>query len=205
MIQLIEPNRGITLVQTLNASMVNNPTLSHRAPILADIFVFSYPIYLLGLYGWGRIKKTLVPKISALTIVASVAATVITNIIIQFWVNKARPNIVLGLLDQKHETVLHKFLPTSSFPSDHAAVSMSIAVASIVRGIAYKDKRYIRFGIVGIVFSIIMCGARVMTAVHRPTDIIGGMLVWIIVPSIVMIPAIHKQIKKPFTRIAKKI
>jgi membrane-associated phospholipid phosphatase len=185
--------------------MTNNPTLSHRAPILADIFVFSYPVYLLGLYSWGRIKKTITPKISALIIWANVAVTVIANLGIQFFIQKDRPNIVLGLLDQKHETVLHKFLPNSSFPSDHAGVSMSISIASILRGITHKDSKYIRFGIIGIIFSLIMCSARVMTAVHRPTDIIAGMIVGIIVPLILLLPRPYKYMTKIATRISQKI
>ncbi len=205
MFHLIEPNRWVVFLQSLNTAMHNNPTLSHRAPILADIFVFSYPIYLLWLYSWWWIKKTLTPKVSALMIWANVAITVIANILIQFVFQKDRPNIVLGLADEKHKTILDKFLPNSSFPSDHAGVSMSIAVASIVRWIANNDKKYIRFWIVGIIFSIVMCSARVMTAVHRPTDIIAGMAVWIIIPLLLILPRPRKQGTKVMTRIAQKI
>ena len=205
MFHLIEPMRWIAVLQYLNTAMQNNPTLSHRAPILADIFVFAYPVYLLGLYVWGWIKKSITPKVSALMIWANVAITVIVNILIQFVFQKDRPNIVLWLADEKHKTILDKFLPNSSFPSDHAGVSMSIAVASIVRWIANKDKKYIRFGIMGIIFSIVMCSARIMTAVHWPTDIIAGMAVWIIIPLLLILPRPRKQGTKLMTRIAQKI
>jgi len=185
--------------------MKASPTLSHRAPILADIFVFSYPVYLLWLYIWGWVKKAITPKVSALIIGANVAITVIANIAIQFIFQKDRPNIVLGLADEKHKTILDKFLPNSSFPSDHAGVSMSIAIASILRGVTQKDKKYIWFGIIGIVFSLIMCSARVMTAVHRPTDIIAGMCVGIAIPLLLLLPRPSKQLKKITTRIAQKI
>jgi membrane-associated phospholipid phosphatase len=36
------------------------------------------------------------------------------------------------LADEKTETILHKFLPSSSFPSDHAALSMAIAMGTLV-------------------------------------------------------------------------
>ncbi len=205
MFHIVEPIRWVTIVQNLNTIMKANPTLSHRAPILADVFVFTYPVYLLGLYSWWWIKKTITPKVSALMIWANVAVTVIANILIQFVFQKDRPNIVLGLADEKYKTILDKFLPNSSFPSDHAGVSMSIAVASIVRWIANKDKKYIRFGIIGIIFSGIMCSARVMTAVHRPTDIIAGMIVGIIIPLLLILPRPRKQWEKIATRIAQKI
>lgn len=185
--------------------MKANPTLSHRTPILADVFVFSYPVYLLGLYAWGWIKKTISPKVWALMIWANVAISVVVNILIQFVFQKDRPNIVLGLADEKHKTILDKFLPNSSFPSDHAGVSMSIAIASILRWILHKDTKYIWFWSIGIIFSLIMCSARVMTAVHRPTDIIAGMLVGIVVPLLLLLPRPHKQFTKIATRIAQKI
>lgn len=204
MIKLIEPRRGIDLVNFLYKIMANNEVLSKLIPILADIFVFSYPIYLLGLYILGRYKKTIEPKIAALIIGANVAISVMVNIGIQFFIQKDRPNIVLWIGDS-HETVLHKFLPNSSFPSDHAAVSMSIAIASILRGIVYKDKKFVWFGVIGILFSIIMCAARITTAVHRPTDIIWWMWVGILIPVILTLPRPHKQLKTITTRIAKKI
>jgi membrane-associated phospholipid phosphatase len=204
MIELIEPKRWVDLVNFLYKLMISNEILSVLTPILADIFVFSYPIYLLSLYIWWWYKKNRETKIAALIIWANVAISVIINISIQFFVQKNRPNVVLWL-GESHETVLHKFLPNSSFPSDHAAVSMSIAIASILRGIIYKDKKFIRFWVVGIIFSIIMCGARITTAVHRPTDIIWGMLVGIVVPLILILPRPHKQLKTIMNRIAKKI
>ena len=70
----------------------------------------------------------------------------VINIGIQFFVDKIRPNVVLGLIDLKHETILNKFMPTSSFPSDHAAITMSIAMMSLFRGIKNKDKKFLRFG-----------------------------------------------------------
>ena len=133
MIHLIEPQRGITTIKFLNTLMTNSPTLKHRAPILADIFVFSYPIYLGGLYIAGRVTKKLPYKISAVFIAISALITILINLGIQFFIDKTRPNFILGLADLKNETPLHKFLPTSSFPSDHAGLSMAIAIASILR------------------------------------------------------------------------
>ena len=41
---------------------------SYRIPILADIFVFTYPVYLLALYIYGIAKKKIYYKIAALYI-----------------------------------------------------------------------------------------------------------------------------------------
>ena len=128
---------------------------SYRIPILADIFVFTYPVYLLALYVYGIAKKKIYYKIGALYITAGVAVTFVINIGIQFFVDKIRPNVVLGLIDLKHETILNKFMPTSSFPSDHAAITMSIAMMSLFRGIKNKDKKFLRFGGILIIFSLI--------------------------------------------------
>jgi membrane-associated phospholipid phosphatase len=81
------------------------------------------------------------------------------------------------LTDLKHETILNKFMPTSSFPSDHAAVTMGIAMMSLFRGIKHNDKKFLRFGGILIVFSLITSFARVTSGVHWPTDIIAGSFV----------------------------
>jgi membrane-associated phospholipid phosphatase len=88
-------------------------------------------------------------------IAAGVGFSVVVNVAIQFFVDKSRPNVVLGLADLKQETVLHQFLPSGSFPSDHAAVSMSIAMISLFRGIKNKDKKFLRFGGILIIFSLV--------------------------------------------------
>jgi membrane-associated phospholipid phosphatase len=76
------------------------------------------------------------------------------------------------LADLKKETILHKFMPSSSFPSDHAALTMAIAMMSLFRGIKNKDKKFLRFGGILIIFSLITSFARISSGVHRPTDII---------------------------------
>jgi membrane-associated phospholipid phosphatase len=94
-------------------------------------------------------------KIAALYIFAGVVVSVVVNVGIQFFIDKVRPNFVLGLTDLKHETILNTFLPSASFPSDHAAVTMSIAMMSLFRGIKNKDKKFLRFGGILIIFSLV--------------------------------------------------
>jgi len=181
---LIEPKRWLEILLALHQSMLSSTTRTSLTPILADVFVFSYPIYLVILYIMWWIKKQISYKIASLWIFANVVITTLINLGIQLLVQKSRPNIVLWLADQKTETILHDYLPSSSFPSDHAAVSMSIAIASLLWWIQKNDKKYTIFGIILIVFSLIMSVSRVATAIHRPTDIIGWLFIWAIIPLI---------------------
>lgn len=214
--KLVEPIRGVNLSKNLFAWMQTSVFWMHRIPILADIFVFSYPVYLLALYIYGVIKSStlkgtpsfkkggqdwLYHKVAAMYIAAGVGCSVLINIWIQFFVDKVRPNVVLGLADFKQETILHQFLPSASFPSDHAAVSMSIAIMSLLRGIQHKDKKFLRFGGILIIFSLITSFARVASGVHRPTDIIGGSIVGILVPLLLM----WRPVYKFGTKVAEKI
>ena len=63
---------------------------------------------------------------------------------------------------------------------------MAIAMSSLLRGIQKKDKKYIRFGIILVIFSLITSFARVTTAVHWITDVIGGTIVGILVPLVLL-------------------
>jgi len=215
MFKIVEPQWWINLLKSLFAWMQASVFWSYRIPILADVFVLTYPVYLLALYiywivrckthdAW-RMIEWIKYKIAALYILAGVAVTYILNVGIQFFVDKVRPNVVLWLVDLKHETILNKFLPTSSFPSDHAAVSMSIAMMSLFRGIKNKDKKFLRFGGILIIFSLVTWFARVTSAVHRPTDVIAGSLIGIIVPLVLMRKPIYRFGTWIAERIAKAI
>ncbi|MEI7563938.1 MAG: phosphatase PAP2 family protein [bacterium] len=57
-----------------------------------------------------------------------------------------------------------------------------------------KDKKYIRFGVILIVFSLITSFSRLTTGVHWITDVIGGSIVGILVPWILMNKKIYKLI-----------
>ena len=64
-----------------------------------------------------------------------------------------------------------------------------------------KDKKFLRFGGILIIFSLVTGFARVASGVHRPTDIIAGSLVGSIVPLILM----RKPIYRFGTGIAERI
>ncbi len=205
MINLIEPLWSVNISKSLFAWMQASVFLSHRMPIFADVFILTYPVFLVILYVYGMITKKLQYKISAVFIFFGTLLSAIINLLIQYFVIEARPNVVLGLPDLKHETIFHKFLPSSSFPSDHAAVSMGIAFSSIVWWVKNKDKKYIRFGVILIVFSLITSFSRLTTGVHWITDVIGGSIVGIVVPWILMNKKIYKIIDRFGSWIGKYI
>jgi len=201
MFKIVEPQWWVNLSKSLFAWMQASVFRSYRIPIFADIFILTYPFYLLALYIYGIAKKKAYFKISAIYIFAGVVMSFIMNIVIQFFLGKSRPNIVLWLQDLKTKTIFDKLLPSSSFPSGHAVVSMSIAMMSLFRGIKNKDRKFLRFGGILIIFSLITSFSRVASWVHRPTDVIAGSVLWIIVPLVLM----WKPIYKFGTWIAEKI
>jgi hypothetical protein len=52
MIKIVEPKWGQKLLLTMNSYVRHHYLLKKIVPIGADIFVFSYPIYLVLVYLW---------------------------------------------------------------------------------------------------------------------------------------------------------
>ncbi len=197
MFPLHEPQWWIDLLLSLNAWMQASAWLATRIPIVADVFVFVYPIYLVAVYLYGVWHHENDYKESALYVGLAAFATVCVNIIVQSFVIKERPDVVLDVLDSSRDSLLlNQYLPTSTFPSDHAGVSMAVAMATIVWGIHYKKKWYVYFGIILLVMSLMMCVARIAVAVHWPTDIIAGLVFGTVVPMILLWQPIWSRSKK---------
>ena len=165
-------------------------------PITADIFVFFYPIFLLILYIVWILQKKLYYKESALWIFWSWIFSIFFNIFLQLFFDKVRPNITLWLDYDKVETVLHKMLPQSSFPSDHSAISIGIAMWSILWGLRNKDKKFVWIWSVFFAFGLIMWFSRVMIVVHWPTDVIAWFAVGILVPVILFQKPVYRILRK---------
>ena len=195
MFPLQEPSRWINLVTSLNEYMKYHDFLLKVIPITADIFVFFFPILLIIIYIIWLRKNNDKIKESALRTFWSAIITAIINICTQFFFNKSRPSFLL-FGQEESETILHKFLPNSSFPSDHAAMSMWFAMWLLIRWIKQKDKKYTCLWIIFLIFSLIMWFSRIMVWVHRPTDIIWWFLIWIIVPLILSSNRLYKLLKK---------
>lgn len=203
MINLLEPMWGQKLLLRMHQVM-QYPFFFHWLPILADAFVFVYPVYLVVLYGWGMIEsykgwtlQSFSLKESAVWIFIAAMGSTIFNMLVQVFLVKDRPDVVLDLLYQKREDlILYDYLPEASFPSDHATMSMAIAVATLLYGLRYKKKGYVYFSIFLFVISGIMGYARISIGIHWPTDVVGGYVVGIAIPVVLFMPKIYGFIKK---------
>lgn len=203
MIELIEPMWGQEVLLWMHQVM-QYPFFFHRLPILADAFVFVYPVYLVLLYGYAIFQGRRDSKVhwfslkeSALWVFVAAMASTIFNMIVQVFLIKDRPDVVMNLLYQKREDlILYDYLPEASFPSDHATMSMAIAVATLLYGLRYKKKWYIYFSLFLFAISGIMGYARISIGIHWPTDVLGGYVVGVVVPVILFLPKIYGFIKK---------
>lgn len=175
-----ETQRWVDTLLFLHQRMNGNKTLVHRAPVFADIRVFSYPILLTWLYCYGRYKHTRKEKALALYLLLSATTVFIVNYVIKTLVDKERPYIALWLTTPKEELLLNN-IPKDTFPSDHAAVSATIAMWLLLRWVKNKEKKYIYLSIPFRFFSLSMWTARIMIGIHRPTDIIVGRGIGIVV------------------------
>lgn len=194
-IQLIEPQRGLNILQKWIEIQEKYDWINRFAPIWADIFVLIYPAFLVWLYLYAIIKRKIEEKQWALYIFFSTFIAALVNIWVQCFFIKERPINALSNVDME-ETLLHEILPASSFPSDHSVVGMSFAIATLIRWIYSKKKWMKRNWIILIFVSFIMSGCRMLTLVHRPSDIIAWYAIWIIIPLLLFIPCVKKLLLK---------
>ena len=185
-VALIEPSWGMKILQWGIDIQAKYEWIANLAPIFADIFVITYPIFLVMIYIYAIIKKKPIIKQWAFYIFFVTLIAVLINIWIQTFFYKERPIVVLNQVGVE-ETLLHDILPTSSFPSDHAIVSMTFAMATLLWWLYNKKKFFTRSGIIFIIISLMMSVCRILTLVHRPSDIIAWLWLWILIPLVLII------------------
>lgn len=154
----------------LNHLISQNATFFHICSVLSDAIIFTFPLILILLtIIWWKQRKTILQE-AALIIFLSSAIAALINIIIQWFINKDRPESLPGL------QLILDHLPTMSFPSDHATVAMAFSVSFLLLLSRYS-RNYKIIWIILCIGSIIMGICRTAVAVHRPTDILAW---WII-------------------------
>ena len=189
-IALIEPSWGMDILQWWIDIQSKYEWISSLASIFADVFVVIYPIFLVCVYVYAMIKKKPQIKQWCLYIFFATLIAVLINIWIQTFFYKERPIVVLNQVEAE-ETLLHEILPVSSFPSDHAVVSMAFAVATLLWWVYNRRKFFIRFWVLFVLISLVMTSCRILTLVHWPSDILAWLWLWILVPLILMIRPIR--------------
>ena len=207
-IELVEPNWWLDLIEWGVWLQDKYTWISSVAPILADVFVIIYPIFLILVYVYAIIKKKEILKQWALYIFFATFFAVLINIWIQSFFYKERPIVTLDQVDA-WETLLHEILPVSSFPSDHAVVSMSFAMAVLIWWIYSRKKFCIRSWVLLVLVSFIMTSCRVLTLVHWPSDIIAWLGLGMLVPLLLIIRpvryALLRYIINPIIKFEKRI
>ena len=188
--QLIEPSRWMGILNRWLDIQDKYGWISNVAPTFADIFVVLYPIFLVCVYLYAIIKKKSVLKQGCIYIFFATLIAVLINIWIQTFFYKERPIVVLNQIEVE-ETLLHDILPTSSFPSDHAVVSMTFAIAALLWWLYSKRKFFTRSGVAFLVVSFVMTLCRVLTLVHWPSDIVAWIWLGNLVPLILIIRPIR--------------
>ena len=189
-LSLIEPSRWMDILNWGIDIQTEYEWIANLAPTFADIFVFVYPIFLVLIYLYAIIKKKSLVKQWAIYICVATFIAVLINIWIQCFFYKERPIVVLNQIETS-ETLLHEILPSSSFPSDHAVVSMAFAMATLLWWLYNRRKFFTWSGVVFIIISLIMTACRILTLVHRPSDIFAWLFLWVLVPLILMIRPIR--------------
>ena len=157
LIKLQEPQFMADWLTSLNAWANSTPSLQHLMPVLSDIFVFSYPIVLVGLYIYGIMHFSRRFKYNSLYVFFATISVFIINFSIQFLVAKDRPEQFVH--SQNH--ILIKHIPDNSFPSDHAAVAFAFASAMSIWAMSSKNKHIKLLALLMWIFGIIMCIARI--------------------------------------------
>ena len=194
-INMVEPRRWYDFLLYLVKLWEENPRLEKFYPIGADVFVFIYPVFLLAIYIYWMVKQKIEQKKEAIFIFIACLFSIAANILSQQFFDKKRPIYELWIKDFD-ETILHNFLPSTSFPSDHAVVTFSVAMWTWLIAHKHKNKKLTRWSYFLFLIAIITVLCRIWTKVHRTTDILAGSIMGLLVPIILAIPACYKFIEK---------
>lgn len=186
-IKLWEPEILKKMMISFNDLVNKNDILVKMIPFTADIFVFTYPIYLTSLYLYWIWKKDTFYKEAALYIFFAWISSVLINVFIQMFIDKDRPEIAL---ESKDKLIL-SHIPDAPFPSDHATMSAAIAMSVLLLWIKHKSKWFMVAWWVFWLFSIVMSISRVWAWVHWVTDVVAWTLIWVIVALLFFHKKIH--------------
>lgn len=103
--------------------------------------------------------------------------------------------IITKIYDRPRPFVTHphavhlfaKHAPDPGFPSDHATASMAIAAAFLLR------RRY-GWGMLTLVFAVILDFGRVAVGFHYPTDVLGGAAIGALAALLLWTPPFRRRI-----------
>lgn len=111
----------------------------------------------------------------ALFLVAAAGGTALLNLLFKLLFHRVRPDLWQQIVIEKGY----------SFPSGHAMISCSLALAAII--IAWPTRWRRRAIIAGVIYLVLVGVSRLYLGVHYPSDVLGG---WLL--SIAWIYLVHR-------------
>jgi len=169
-----------------------NPFLDKVLIFFGIYFIYTLPVILVLL--WFLVKKE--QRALAFSFAGMLLSwfVITKSIVPAIWF---RPRPDLDLIGAK-EILFHR--PDYSFPSDHATALFAITFGLYLFGFKKAANWFL-------VYSIIICFARVVIGVHFPLDIVAGALSGLISALIIDIfqKPLERIIWKPLIKLLKKI
>jgi undecaprenyl-diphosphatase len=150
------------LEQWINGSAGHHAALD---TVMKDAANWAVPVFVgivaaWFLIGWGLGRPT-ERRGAVLALLAAGGALLVNQALIRIW-DRPRPFIA-------HPHTVHVLVSRStdsSFPSDHAAASIAIAVAVLLL--------HRRLGLVVLAVALLVCYSRVYVGAHYPGDVLAG-------------------------------
>ncbi|MFE1444353.1 phosphatase PAP2 family protein [Streptomyces sp. NPDC058739] len=160
-------NPDVELLYDINGLAKDAPHWFDRVVEYVGEYGLLLAMVLLVLWCWWTVRRRATADEAPVSVAALVWAplaagiAVLVNVPIRGFVERPRP-----FLDHQGLEVLVSGKTDYSFVSDHATITMAMAV-----GLFVANRR---FGLVGIGLALLEGFCRVYMGVHYPTDVIGG-------------------------------
>jgi undecaprenyl-diphosphatase len=172
-----------SIVHSLNGFLYRNDPLED--PLLAYVTAAEalYFLLLVVLILFARHERLAPVRRAAVAAGLSAGLGLLSVKIITEFYDRARPFVA-------HPGAVHLFArhaADASFPSDHATASMAIAVAFLLR-------RRFFWGVLTLVFAVILDFGRVGAGFHYPTDVLGGAAVGSLAALLLWAPPLRVRI-----------
>ena len=149
---------------------INGPTGHHAAldTLMRDAANWAVPVFIGIVAAWfvigWIIGRPTERRGAVLALLAAGGALLVNQVIIHIW-HRPRPFVA-------HPHTVHVLVSRGSdpsFPSDHAAAAIAIAVAVLLL--------HRRIGSVVLAVALLVCYARVYVGAHYPGDVVAGALI----------------------------